>query len=179
MDFSKKVNKKETVTDAELNQGTLTPGQEDILNEKGFTNNVTDEVTGEFDESKFTTEAKPFTQFFDFANGKNVLTGTYCGHGKTIGEGKGATRTHLIFDRESGEFVLVPQWDGLKKMSEIGELGNKTVRIIYLGRVPNKENPEDTDFHKVKLQYHPQAPEGIFKKSASEIQEVLNADATR
>lgn len=106
-------------------------------------------------ERQFKTVANPL-QFWKYDAG-SMLTGIFCGTGKQIGTGKDAVKTWLIWDEETKDFILVPQWDGLKKLGEIDEIGIKVIRIIYRGSVADEDG--STKFHLVTLQFADTAAE--------------------
>lgn len=122
-------------------------------------------------EETFTTVSNPL-QIYQFEKG-SVLTGTFCGIGKTLGEGKNSMKTWLFFDRLNGEFTLVPRWQGLEKLSQVDpeRYGKDVYRITYNG---NKKNEDGTiEFHLIKLEKSNVEASGIYAKTLAEIRNVL------
>lgn len=156
-----------SVSESEQNSSTLTPGQPDIFNE----NPESKKDDGKISDDDFETQSEPL-QFVEFDKGVSV-TGTFCGTGKQIGEGKNAVKTWLLYEHENKKFVLVPQWDGLKKLGEITETGKKTVRIVYEGQVMDEKTPDKVKFHLVKLQFYQKETPSNLCVSTDSIRNIL------
>lgn len=175
--MSKKTNKtmskknENAVTESEQNQGTLTPDQPDIFNDKNFSAPVSGDE--KISDDDFETQSEPL-QFYDFAPG-TILTGTFCGTGKEIGTGKDSVKTWLIKEHSTKKMFLIPQWDGIKKLGELDgdQLGKKTVRIVYEGATMDTVNPSKVKFHLVKLQFYSKETPANLCVSVSEITNVL------
>lgn len=74
------------------------------------------------------------------------ITGVYCGHGKTIGEGNKATKTHLLFMPDVQEFLMIPQWKALEPLNEIENVNEVEVFIKYKETIKLKD---ESTFHKL------------------------------
>jgi len=95
------------------------------------------------DETEFEAPWKRISENVDVHDFEKypTLNGIFCGKGKTLGEGKNAAKTWLIFDLENGLFVMVPQWGALEALGK-KNIAITEVSISYHGKVyEEKDNP--------------------------------------